>query len=244
MGDMGDAQMGAQARLMSQALRKLTATIGKSRTILIFINQIRMKIGVFMGNPETTTGGNALKFYSSVRLDVRKTETIEVSKDTDAIGNRVRVKVVKNKVAPPFRRTELELIFGKGISYMGSLLDSAVKYDIIEKKGAWYSYGEEKIGQGRDNAREYLEQRPDFAQELEQRLRKQIFPGKEFPAAKTAPAGKSASPKEAVVQAAQGVTKPAAAPAVEAAGAAAHQGPGRPRKAPPSGEALSEEALF
>ena len=253
MGDMGDAQMGAQARLMSQALRKLTATIGKSRTILIFINQIRMKIGVFMGNPETTTGGNALKFYSSVRLDVRKTETIEVSKDTDAIGNRVRVKVVKNKVAPPFRRTELELIFGKGISYMGSLLDCAVKYNIIEKKGAWYSYGEEKVGQGRDNARDYLEQRPDFAQELETRLRKQIFPGREFPAAKTAPAGKNAPPKEAVAQAAaaQGAAKPAAVSAAPAAavGAAAHQGavapgPGRPRKASPSGEALSEEALF
>src|SRR5215470_7576695 len=146
-GEMGDAQMGAQARLMSQALRKLTATIGKSRTILIFINQIRMKIGVFFGNPETTTGGNALKFYSSVRLEVRKTETIEVSKDTDAIGNRVRVKVVKNKVAPPFRRTELDLIFGKGISAVGSLLDCAVKYEIIKKSGAWYSYNEEKIGQ-------------------------------------------------------------------------------------------------
>jgi recombination protein RecA len=256
MGDMGDAQMGAQARLMSQALRKLTATIGKSRTILIFINQIRMKIGVFMGNPETTTGGNALKFYSSVRLDVRKIETIEASKDADAIGNRVRVKVVKNKVAPPFRRTELELIFGKGISYIGSLLDCAVKYNIIEKKGAWYSYGEEKVGQGRDNARDYLEKHPDFAQDLDVRLRKQIFPGREFPAAKTAPAAK-APPKEAAAQAAATVAKPAAvsaapaapAAAVEAAGAAAHQGavapgPGRPRKSPPSGEALSEEALF
>ena len=184
LGDMGDAQMGAQARLMSQALRKLTATIGKSRTVLIFINQIRMKIGVFMGNPETTTGGNALKFYSSVRLEVRKTETIEVSKDVDAIGNRVRVKVVKNKVAPPFRRTELELIFGKGISYIGSLLDCAVKYNIIDKKGAWYSYGEDKIGQGRDNARDYLLQKPDFIKELDIKLRKQIFPGREFPQAK------------------------------------------------------------
>jgi recombination protein RecA len=184
-GEMGDAQMGAQARLMSQALRKLTATIGKSQTILIFINQIRMKIGVMFGNPETTTGGNALKFYSSMRLEVRKTETIEVSKDTDAIGNRVRVKVVKNKVAPPFRRIELELMFGKGISAIGSLLDCAVKYSLIEKKGAWYSYNEEKIGQGRDNAREYLEQHPDFAKELESRLRKTIFPGREFPAAKT-----------------------------------------------------------
>jgi len=179
-GEMGDAQMGAQARLMSQALRKLTATIGKSRTILIFINQIRMKIGVFFGNPETTTGGNALKFYSSVRLEVRKTETIEVSKDADAIGNRVRVKVVKNKVAPPFRKTEIELMFGKGISASGSLLDCAVKYEIIKKSGAWYSYNDEKIGQGRDNARDYLEQHPDFTKELEFKLRTQIFPGRDF----------------------------------------------------------------
>jgi recombination protein RecA len=183
-GDMGDAQMGAQARLMSQALRKLTATIGKSRTILIFINQIRMKIGVFFGNPETTTGGNALKFYSSVRLEVRKTETIEAGKDTDAIGNRVRVKVVKNKVAPPFRKTEIELLFGKGISAIGSLLDAAVKYEIIKKSGAWYSYNEEKVGQGRDNAKEYLEQHPDFSKEVEVRLRQIIFPGREVLQAK------------------------------------------------------------
>ena len=180
-GDMGDAQMGAQARLMSQALRKLTATIGKSRTILIFINQIRMKIGVMFGNPETTTGGNALKFYSSMRLEVRKIETIEVAKDSDAIGNRVRIKVVKNKVAPPFRKTELEIMFGKGISATGSLLDCAVKYNIIEKKGAWFSYGEEKVGQGRENAKEYLVQHPDFCAEVESRLRKIIFPDKEFP---------------------------------------------------------------
>ena len=183
-GEMGDAQMGAQARLMSQALRKLTATIGKSRTILIFINQIRMKIGVFFGNPETTTGGNALKFYSSVRLEVRKTETIEVSKDADAIGNRVRVKVVKNKVAPPFRKTEIELMFGKGISSTGSILDCAVKYEIIKKSGAWYSYNDEKIGQGRENTREYLEQRPELLKELDTKLRRQIFPGREIPQAK------------------------------------------------------------
>jgi recombination protein RecA len=194
MGDMGDAQMGAQARLMSQALRKLTATIGKSRTRLIFINQIRMKLGVFMGSPATTTGGNALKFYSSVRIDVRKIETIEVSKDTDAIGNRVRVKVVKNKVAPPFRRTELELMFGKGISKISSLLDCAVKYNYIDKKGAWYSRGEEKIGQGKDNARDYLEQHPDFTNELEMKLRQQIFPGREFPVAKQPAAETSAKP--------------------------------------------------
>jgi recombination protein RecA len=180
-GDMGDAQMGLQARLMSQAMRKLTAIIGKSRTIIIFINQIRMKIGVMFGNPETTTGGNALKFYSSMRLEVRKTETIEAGKDTDAIGNRVKVKVVKNKVAPPFRRAELEIIFGKGISAAGSLLDAAVKHGLIDKKGAWYSYGEEKVGQGRESARDYMIQNPAFAAEIEQKLRKIMFPGRDFP---------------------------------------------------------------
>ena len=229
-GEMGDAQMGAQARLMSQALRKLTATIGKSRTILIFINQIRMKIGVFFGNPETTTGGNALKFYSSLRLEVRKTETIEVSKDADAIGNRVRVKVVKNKVAPPFRRTELELMFGKGISATGSLLDCAVKYDIIKKSGAWYSFNEEKIGQGRDNAREYLDQHGDFAKELETKLRAQIFPGREFPQAKDSgktaatPAVASVEPKSALAESAAEKT-----PVYETPPAV--RGPGRPKKA-------------
>jgi len=251
MGDMGDAQMGAQARLMSQALRKLTATIGKSRTILIFINQIRMKIGVFMGNPETTTGGNALKFYSSLRLEVRKIETIEASKDSPAVGNRVRVKVVKNKVAPPFRKTELELMFGKGISYVGSILDGAVKHGIIEKKGAWYSHGEEKVGQGKENARAYLEERPEFVRELEARLRKQIFPGRELPQAKAAgakpsaaepPAGAKAPP--AAPAAPSGRVREASNPAPAAPGTA-QQGPGRPRKTPaPSGQALSEDALF
>ncbi|GHV56366.1 hypothetical protein AGMMS49579_20850 [Spirochaetia bacterium] len=191
-GDMGDAQMGLQARLMSQAMRKLTAIIGKSRTILIFINQIRMKIGVMFGNPETTTGGNALKFYASVRLEVRKTETIEGGKDSDAVGNRVRVKVVKNKVAPPFRRAELEIMFGKGVSAIGSLLDAAVKYEIIDKKGAWYAYGEEKIGQGRDSAREYLETNAEFAREVEIKLRKLIFPGREFQAPVAKAAAKAA----------------------------------------------------
>jgi recombination protein RecA len=193
-GDMGDAQMGLQARLMSQAMRKLTAIIGKSRTIIIFINQIRMKIGVMFGNPETTTGGNALKFYSSLRLEVRKTETIEAGKDTDAIGNRVKVKVVKNKVAPPFRRADLEIIFGKGISAEGSLLDAAVKHGIVDKKGAWYSYGEEKIGQGRDSARDYITQNPAFAAEIEQKLRKIMFPGREFPAVHE----EASKPKKAV----------------------------------------------
>jgi len=195
-GDMGDAQMGLQARLMSQAMRKLTAIIGKSRTIIIFINQIRMKIGVMFGNPETTTGGNALKFYSSLRLEVRKTETIEAGKDTDAIGNRVKVKVVKNKVAPPFRRAELEILFGKGISAEGSLLDAAVKHGLIDKKGAWYSYGEEKVGQGRDSARDYIAQNPAFAAELDLKLRKIMFPGREFPAAPTVSEEK-AKPKKA-----------------------------------------------
>ncbi|MCL2094269.1 MAG: recombinase RecA [Treponema sp.] len=183
-GDMGDAQMGLQARLMSQAMRKLTAIIGKSRSIIIFINQIRMKIGVMFGNPETTTGGNALKFYSSVRLEVRKTETIEAGKDTDAIGNRIRVKVVKNKVAPPFRRAEMEILFGKGISAAGSLLDAAVKYNIIDKRGAWYSYGEEKVGQGRDSARDYISDNGPFAEEVEAKLRKLMFPDRDLSEAK------------------------------------------------------------
>ncbi|MDR0383250.1 MAG: recombinase RecA [Spirochaetaceae bacterium] len=177
-GDMGDAHVGLQARLMSQALRKLTAIIGKSRTVLIFINQIRMKIGVMFGNPETTTGGNALKFYASVRLDVRKQETIEKSADADAIGNRVKVKVVKNKIAPPFRKAEMEIMFGKGISAVGSLLDAAVKYGIIEKKGSWFSYGEEKVGQGRENAKEFLETNLDISSEIEASVRKIMFPDK------------------------------------------------------------------
>ena len=173
-GDMGDSHMGLQARLMSQALRKLTGIIGKSGTILIFINQIRMKIGVLFGNPETTTGGNALKFYSSVRLDVRKIETIAKG-DDDPVGNRVRVKVVKNKVAPPFRRAELEMEFGKGISAEGSLLDVGVKYDIIEKSGSWYSYNGNRLGQGRDNIKEYLRNNPETAAEIEEKVRKVLF---------------------------------------------------------------------
>ncbi|MDR0448413.1 MAG: recombinase RecA [Treponema sp.] len=179
-GDMGDAQMGLHARLMSQAMRKLTAIISKSKTLLVFINQVRMKIGVMFGNPETTTGGNALKFYSSVRLEVRRMETIEAGKDSEAVGNKIRVKVVKNKVAPPFRKAELEIIFGKGVSAIGSLLDAAVKYEIIDKKGAWYAYGEEKIGQGRDNAKKYLEDNADFAVDIEAKLRKIMFPDRTF----------------------------------------------------------------
>jgi recombination protein RecA len=173
-GDMGDAHVGLQARLMSQALRKLAGTLSKSKTILVFINQIRMKIGIMFGNPETTTGGNALKFYASVRLEVRKIETIEHG-DEDAVGNKVRVKVVKNKVAPPFRRAELEIIFGKGISSSASLLDAAVKYSIIDKKGAWYTWGDEKVGQGRENAKLYLEQNPENAAKIEKIVREKMF---------------------------------------------------------------------
>lgn len=174
-GDMGDSHMGLQARLMSQALRKLTGTISKSGTCLIFINQIRMKIGVMFGNPETTTGGKALKFYSSVRLEVRRIETITKGSD-DAIGNKVRVKVVKNKVASPFRKAELEIMFGKGISSSGSLLDAALKYDMVQKSGSWYSIGEERIGQGRENAKTFLETNSDLTADLEVKLRQVMFP--------------------------------------------------------------------
>ena len=175
-GEMGDSVMGLQARLMSQALRKLTAIVGKSKCIVIFINQIRMKIGVMFGNPETTTGGNALKFYSSVRLEIRRVETIDGKGDEDAIGNRVRVKVVKNKVAPPFRKVELDIYFGKGINKYASLLDSAVKHGLVDKKGAWFTKGEIKVGQGHENAVSFVESNPDFAQELENSLRGQLFP--------------------------------------------------------------------
>lgn len=178
-GEMGDSHMGLQARLMSQALRKLTAIISRSKCILIFINQIRMKIGIAYGNPETTTGGNALKFYSSVRIEVRKGEVLGKDED-EAWGNKVRIKVVKNKVAPPFRKVELEILFGKGISPYGSLLDCAVKYELIDKKGAWYSYKEDKIGQGHDNAVKFLEDNPDIAIDLEKTLRAQLFPNQKY----------------------------------------------------------------
>ena len=176
-GDMGDSHMGLQARLMSQALRKLTAIIGKSNCILIFINQIRMKIGVMFGNPETTTGGNALKFYSSVRLEVRRIESIDAKGEEDAVGNRVRVKVVKNKVAPPFRKVELDIYFGKGISYVSSLLDSAVKHGFIDKKGAWYATATEKVGQGKEIAIAFLVEHKDFADDVENQIRQKLFPG-------------------------------------------------------------------
>ena len=177
-GDMGDSHVGLQARLMSQALRKLTGILSKSNTTIIFINQIRMKIGVMFGNPETTTGGNALKFYASVRMDVRRIESIGKNAD-DIQGNRVRVKIVKNKVAPPFRKCELDLMFGSGISRVGSLLDAALKYEMIEKSGAWYSFNGEKIGQGRDKTIEYLESNKEFTDELERKLRETMFSKKE-----------------------------------------------------------------
>ena len=175
-GEMGDSHMGLQARLMSQALRKLTATIAKSGTCLIFINQIRMKIGVMFGNPETTTGGNALKFYSSVRLEVRKIETIQRTGE-NAIGNRIRIKVVKNKVAPPFRRAELEIMFGTGLSASGSLLEAALQQNVVEKSGTWYSYDGERIGQGRENVKAFLEAQPQTAAAIEAKVRALLFPG-------------------------------------------------------------------
>jgi recombination protein RecA len=167
-GEMGDSHVGLQARLMSQALRKLTATVHKSNTILFFINQIRMKIGVMFGSPETTTGGNALKFYSSVRLDIRRVGSIKVGED--AIGNRTRVKVVKNKMAPPFLSCEFDILFGKGISRSGDVIDLATELKIIDKSGAWYSYSGERIGQGRDNARVFLEEHPEMLNAIEARV--------------------------------------------------------------------------
>ena len=177
-GEMGDSHVGLQARLMSQALRKLTGILAKSNTTIIFINQIRMKIGVMFGNPETTTGGNALKFYASVRMDVRRIESIGKNQD-ELTGNRVRVKIVKNKVAPPFKKCEIDLMFGTGISKMGSLLDAAIKCNLIEKAGAWYSYKGEKIGQGRDKTLEYLQNNVDFQNELDAAVREILFPQKE-----------------------------------------------------------------
>jgi recombination protein RecA len=168
-GDMGDAQMGSQARLMSQALRKLTAAISKSLTTVIFINQIRHKIGVMFGNPETTTGGNALKFYASMRLDIRKISTIKLGDEN--IGAHARVKVVKNKLAPPFKEAEFDIIYGQGISREGDLLDLAATQNLIAKSGAWYSYGSERIAQGRENAKTYLKEHPELAHDLEKQIR-------------------------------------------------------------------------
>ena len=176
-GDMGDSHMGLQARLMSQALRKLTGNIKRSNTMVIFINQIRMKIGVMFGNPETTTGGNALKFYASVRLDIRRIGAIK--KGDEIVGNETRVKVVKNKVAPPFKQCEFEILYGEGSSREGELIDLGVKHGMVEKAGAWYSYNEERIGQGKDNVRTFLKEHPEMAADIEQRLRALLLPQKE-----------------------------------------------------------------
>ncbi|HLC26668.1 MAG TPA: DNA recombination/repair protein RecA, partial [bacterium] len=171
-GEMGDAHMGLQARLMSQALRKLTAIISKSRTSVVFVNQIRQKIGVMFGNPETTTGGNALKFYASVRMDIRRLESIKEGEEV--IGSRTRVKVVKNKVAPPFKQATFDIIYGEGISREGDLVDLGVDHGIISKSGAWYSYREERIGQGRENAKKFLRENPAVAAEIEKELRQKL----------------------------------------------------------------------
>ena len=171
-GEMGDSHVGLQARLMSQALRKLTGVVNKTKTTIIFINQLRQKIGVMYGNPETTTGGNALKFYSSVRMEIRKIETLK--KDGQEFGNRVKVKVAKNKVAPPFRIAEFDIIYGQGISKVGCILDVATDMDIIKKAGAWFSYNDEKIGQGRDKAKEFLEENPDILAEVEAKVREKL----------------------------------------------------------------------
>lgn len=172
-GEMGDTFVGLQARLMSQALRKLAGTIAKTNCVVIFINQLRMKIGVMYGNPETTTGGNALKFYSSVRLDVRKVETIK--NGSDVIGNRTRVRVVKNKVAPPFKEAMFDIMYGEGISRWGELLDMAVNLDFVQKSGSWFSMGDERIGQGRDNAKEYIRTHPEIAEDLQKKVRENLY---------------------------------------------------------------------
>jgi recombination protein RecA len=176
-GEMGDSHVGLQARLMSQALRKLTANIKRSNTLVVFINQIRMKIGVMFGSPETTTGGNALKFYSSVRLDIRRIGAIK--RGDEVVGNQTRVKVVKNKMAPPFRLAEFEIFYGEGISRMGEVIDLGVKEGIVQKSGSWYSYGDDRIGQGKDNVRKFLSENPDTAAEIENAIRARLLPGRQ-----------------------------------------------------------------
>jgi recombination protein RecA len=212
-GDMGDSHVGLQARLMSQALRKLTSNIAKSNCMLIFINQIRMKIGVMFGSPETTTGGNALKFYASVRLDIRRIGAIKeaaaaAGKDPIAVGNRTRVKVVKNKLAPPFREVEFDILYGQGISRAGDLIDLASELGIVEKSGAWFSYGGERIGQGRENAKTYLEQHPETMDKLESMVLAKhgiVRPGAQPAAAQT----NGVADEKAVAKKPAAVTKPA-----------------------------------
>lgn len=174
-GDMGDSHVGLQARLMSQALRKLAGAISKSKTITVFINQVREKIGVMFGNPETTTGGRALKFYSTIRIEVRRAEAIK--QGNDVVGNRVRIKVVKNKVAPPFKQAEVDMMFGEGISREGSIIDIGAEIDVVQKSGAWYSYGDERIGQGRENAKQYLKDHPEMTEQIDQRIREHFQVG-------------------------------------------------------------------
>jgi recombination protein RecA len=173
-GEMGDSHVGLQARLMSQALRKLTANIKRSNCLVIFINQIRMKIGVMFGSPETTTGGNALKFYASVRLDIRRIGSIK--KGDEVLGNETRVKVVKNKVAPPFRKAEFEILYGHGISREGEIIDLGVQEGIVDKSGSWYSYENDRVGQGKENARDFLIEHPEMAAEIEQKIRARLLP--------------------------------------------------------------------
>jgi recombination protein RecA len=173
-GEMGDSHVGLQARLMSQALRKLTGNIKRSNAMVVFINQIRMKIGVMFGSPETTTGGNALKFYSSVRLDIRRIGAIK--KGDEVIGNQTRVKVVKNKVSPPFKMAEFEILYGEGISREGEIIELGVQHGLIDKAGSWYSYGNDRIGQGKENVREFLKTNPDVATEVEQKIREELLP--------------------------------------------------------------------
>jgi recombination protein RecA len=180
-GDMGDSHMGLHARLMSQALRKLTANISRSKCMVIFINQIRMKIGVMFGSPETTTGGNALKFYASIRVDIRRIGALK--KGDEIIGNQTRVKVVKNKMAPPFKQAEFEILYGEGISREGEIIDLGVKYNMIDKSGAWYSYNGDRIGQGKENVRQFLKDNPAMAAEIDARLRAELLPGSAAPAA-------------------------------------------------------------
>jgi recombination protein RecA len=218
-GDMGDSHVGLQARLMSQALRKLTASVSKSQCLLVFINQIRMKIGVMFGSPETTSGGNALKFYASVRLDIRRIGAIKEAatggKEPTVVGNRTRVKVVKNKVAPPFREVEFDILYGQGISHAGDVLDLATEANVVEKSGAWFSFQGERIGQGRENARTYLEQHPAILGKVEQLvLAKHGIVGRGGPTPEPAPAAKaSAKAEPAAAPKASAKAEPAAAPA-------------------------------